>query len=67
MSTQSVAVSGSPFLSMLQVLFIGLKLTGYISWPWWQVFLPTLIPLGLCGVLFLVFLVIYIGSQLLGR
>jgi len=28
---------------MLQILFIGLKLTNFIAWPWWQVLLPTII------------------------
>lgn len=45
-SQSSPMKNSSPFFSLLQVLFIGLKITGYISWPWWQVLLPTLIPLG---------------------
>lgn len=28
------------FLSGLAILFIGLKLTGFITWPWWLVLLP---------------------------
>jgi len=28
------------FLSALTVLFIGLKMTGYIAWSWWYVLLP---------------------------
>jgi hypothetical protein len=28
------------FFSLLQVLFIGLKMTGYLAWPWVWVFLP---------------------------
>lgn len=28
------------FLPLLAVLFIGLKLTGYINWSWWMVTLP---------------------------
>jgi hypothetical protein len=31
----------------LQGFLIGLKLIGYISWPWWQALLPTLIGSGL--------------------
>ena len=26
--------------ALLGILFIGLKLTGYISWSWWLVLLP---------------------------
>lgn len=35
---------GSIFLSLLTVLFIGLKLTGYIDWSWWYVMAPMWIP-----------------------
>lgn len=36
---------GAPgFLSMLTVLFIGLKLTGHIDWSWWWVLSPVWIP-----------------------
>ena len=28
------------FTGLLAVLFIGLKLTGYINWSWWLVTLP---------------------------
>jgi len=28
---------GVGFFSLLTVLFIGLKLTGYITWSWWWV------------------------------
>lgn len=33
------------FLMLLTLLFIGLKLTGYIDWSWWFVLMPAyLIP-----------------------
>ena len=38
---------GITFVGALQVLFIGLKLTGYIDWPWWQALLPIIIQLVL--------------------
>jgi cell division protein FtsW (lipid II flippase) len=34
-------------LQLLLVLFIGLKLTGYIDWSWWWVLSPVLIPIAL--------------------
>lgn len=34
-------------LSMLTVLFVGLKLTGHIAWSWWWVLAPTWIPFAL--------------------
>ena len=30
-----------PFLSILQLIFITLKLIGYIDWSWWWVLSPT--------------------------
>ena len=33
--------SGGPgFLTLLGILFIGLRLAGVIDWPWWQVLSP---------------------------
>ena len=32
------------FTSLLQVLFIALKLTGHIDWSWFYVMMPTIIP-----------------------
>ncbi len=47
---------GDPFLSLLSVLFIGLKLTGYIAWPWYWVLAPIWIPVAvaLLGLLILI-------------
>ena len=56
---------GITFLGMLQILFIGLKLTRYITWSWWWVLAPLWIPLAIalgaivlvgivCLILFLV-------------
>ncbi|NWF45419.1 hypothetical protein F3K02_09185 [Hydrogenophaga sp. D2P1] len=40
MSTNSSSSSGVSFLSLLGLLFIGLKLTGFIDWSWWWVLAP---------------------------
>jgi len=49
------------FLSLLTVLFIGLKLTGYIDWNWFLVVLPILVgPLLLLILLSLVGLIEFI-------
>ena len=37
--------SGVGFGGALTLLFIGLKLTGYISWSWWWVFAPIWMPI----------------------
>ena len=33
-------ITGVGFFSLLGLLFIGLKLAGFIDWPWWVVMLP---------------------------
>lgn len=33
---------GITFMGALQVLFIGLKLTGHIEWPWYAVLAPSI-------------------------
>ena len=41
MSDKTTTVSiGGDFFGLLAVLFIGLKLTGYITWSWWWVLSP---------------------------
>jgi len=42
---------GITFVGALQVLFIGLKLAGFIDWPWWQVLLPVVIEVAIIAVL----------------
>lgn len=37
---KSVNVNIGPFLPLLGVLFIGLKLGGAIDWSWWWVLAP---------------------------
>jgi len=51
---------GVGFVTLLGVLFIGLKLTGYIDWSWWLVLLPIygqvifgLILLAIAGLIYL--------------
>jgi hypothetical protein len=34
-------------LTLLTVLFVGLKLTNYIDWSWWWVLSPTIVQVGL--------------------
>jgi hypothetical protein len=45
------------FISLLTVLFIGLKLTHYISWSWWWVLSPIWIPAVLViGILLVIWI-----------
>lgn len=45
--SKSKTKDSSLFTSLLAVLFIGLKLTGYIDWSWWWVLSPLWIPLAI--------------------
>lgn len=39
-STSSSSTGGIGFVGLLTILFIALKLTGYIDWSWWWVLSP---------------------------
>lgn len=57
---------GVSFLGLLTIVFVVLKLTGYIDWSWWWVISPSL--LGCLGGFFLVGVIfgIVILSEILG-
>lgn len=50
MSDSSSSGGGVGFAGLLTVLFIGLKLTGYIGWSWWWVLSPLWISAGFAAV-----------------
>lgn len=49
---------GIGFVGLLTILFIGLKLTGYIDWSWWWVLAPiwitTMVVVAIVAVVFVV-------------
>ena len=45
-------------LDVLCVIFVVLKLVGVISWSWWWVFSPILIPLAIFFVLLIIKLIL---------
>jgi hypothetical protein len=57
----SSSSGGIGFPGLLTVLFVGLKLTGYISWSWWWIFSPlwisALIGLTVVGILLVLYLI----------
>ena len=55
-ASSSSSSGGAGFLTLLTILFIGLKLTGHIDWSWFWVLSPMLIPLIILSV-FVVFCV----------
>ena len=52
MSTTTNSSGGVGFLGLLTIVFITLKLIGYISWSWWWVLAPMWIPLTIALILF---------------
>ncbi len=63
----SSSSSGVGFFALLTVMFVGLKLTGYIDWSWWWVTVPTWGPLALgliiCAVFLLLALLVWRNEQ----
>lgn len=57
MANSNNTSGGIGFIGLLTILFVGLKLTGYITWSWWWVLSPIWIaPVMLIGGLIIVFL-----------
>ena len=50
---------GCGFFSLLTLLFIGLKLTGHITWNWLLVLSPLWLPLIIGIIIVLILYVIY--------
>jgi len=60
MSNQKTNISGGAgFTSLLTVLFIGLKLTGYITWSWIWVLSPIWISILIVVFIFLALLIFF--------
>lgn len=59
----SSSSGGIGFTGLLTILFVGLKLTGYIQWSWWWVLSPVWIPL----VITLIFLALYLTLLWAGK
>jgi len=47
-----VKSNGIGFTGLLTVLFVALKLTGFISWSWWWVWSPIWLPIALLLVIY---------------
>ena len=55
-NTQAQSSGGIGFFGLLAVLFIGLKLTNYITWSWLWVLSPLWIPLSVVGAVLVLIL-----------
>jgi hypothetical protein len=61
--SQSNSSGGIGFIGLLTVLFIGLKLTGHITWSWIWVLSPLWIgPLTVLSLIAFVFMTVVIGG-----
>ncbi len=59
---------GINFFGLLAVVFITLKLTGYIAWSWWWVLAPLWMPLPVLLVIFaFIFLIAFAWAWVTGK
>lgn len=57
---------GLKFTSILTIIFVIAKITGYINWSWWLVFLPILItPLFWLGIVLIAFLLMIVSYAII--
>lgn len=54
-------------MGALAVLFVGLRFTGVIDWPWWAVLLPAWGPLALVVALVLVIAALEVAIEALKK
>lgn len=57
-NTNGATTGGTSFISLLQILFIGLKLCGVINWSWWWVLAPTWISISLVVLIIIIVLIV---------
>jgi len=58
-SSNTTSSGGIGFIGLLTVVFIVLKLTGYITWAWIWVLAPLWISFAVFVVVFLILLLVY--------
>ena len=61
--SNSVNSGGIGFAGLLAILFIGLKLTGFIDWSWWWVLAPLWVDLGIGLLLFAIIFIVALVSD----
>lgn len=53
--------------SILTLIFVVAKLLNVIDWSWWLVFAPTLVSLGIIGIVLLICLIIIVVTAWVGK
>jgi len=61
--SNSSSGSGVGFSGLLAILFIGLRLTGYIDWSWWWVLSPIWITVVVVLAILAVIGILYILAK----
>lgn len=62
-TSSSSSSYGIGFCGVLTLIFVVFKLLGYITWSWWLVFLPIIIPAGIVLLFWLVIIIFAIVSN----
>jgi hypothetical protein len=62
MSNSTASSSGIGFTGLLTVLFIGLKLTNYITWSWWWVLSPLWIGFAIALIFLIIGFFVIVGA-----
>lgn len=57
MANDNASRGGVGFFTLLGLLFIGLKLTGFVDWAWWVVLAPIWGQLAFIALLFVVLVI----------
>lgn len=52
-----VGSKGLGILSILTIIFVIAKITGFLNWSWWLVFAPLLVSIGLTVLIVVVVLI----------
>lgn len=63
-NNSSTRSGGIGFFGLLAIVFITLKLTGYITWSWWWVLAPLW---GPAAVFLVIFLIIVLIAAIIGK
>lgn len=58
-SNNSSSSSGIGFFGLLTILFITLKLIGYIDWSWWWVLAPLYMPIT---IIIFILMIVFLGK-----
>ena len=61
MAANNASRGGVGFITLLSLLFIGLKLAGFVDWEWWVVLAPIWGQLALIALLFVALVIAELG------